>query len=128
MERGNSDKELLKALDELKLAEQWVRALTCSNPHTIPNIKYRIFRAAKFTKRGRSILAGVNVSYSASYSDCKDCPLTGNQCFKEINNLCPEVSGLCYFDKELGCLMSKDKKYGFYYDPFHSVIEIIKKN
>ena len=41
-----------------------------------------------------------------------------------INNLCPEVSGLCYFEN--GELMSKDKNYSFYFDPMHRVIEVNK--
>lgn len=40
-----------------------------------------------------------------------------------INVLCPEVSGLCYFDE---ILKSKDEMYEFNYDPIHRVIEVNK--
>ena len=46
-----------------------------------------------------------------------------NKIIKCINNLCPEVSGLCYFD---GVLKSKDERYEFNYDPIHRVIEVIE--
>ena len=46
---------------------------------------------------------------------------TPDRIIKCINKLCPEVSGLCYFD---GILKSKDKRYEFNYDPIHRVIEV----
>jgi hypothetical protein len=49
---------------------------------------------------------------------------TPDEVIECINQLCPEVSGLCYFNKELGTLMSYDMKYSFYFDPIHGVIEI----
>lgn len=48
---------------------------------------------------------------------------TPDRIIKCINELCPEVSGLCYFD---GILKSKDERYEFNYDPIHRVIEVNK--
>jgi hypothetical protein len=48
---------------------------------------------------------------------------TPKQIIKCINKLCPEASGLCYFD---GILKSKDERYEFNYDPIHKVIEVNK--
>jgi hypothetical protein len=42
-----------------------------------------------------------------------------------INESHPEIKGLCYFDADKGCLMSRDRtRARFYFDPFHRVVEI----
>ena len=42
-----------------------------------------------------------------------------------INENYPKLKDLCFYDKEFKCLNSRDsEKATFYYDPFHSVLEI----